>query len=137
MDARPGHRFGAGRPELDAEMDAPNAWRAARTRFGLRGHAELWAHPTPQTLATATLIAGSAREHVWARISGGYAFWPGAFLGPEASFYARDDYREWRVGAHLTGLRWGRFNFRLSGGFLQANDDRKGAYFGLSGYVRM
>ena len=124
-------------PELDAELDAPDAWRSARTRFGLRGHAELWAHPTPQTLATATLIAGSAREHLWGRISGGYAFWPGVFLGPEASFYARDDYREWRVGAHLTGLKWGRFNFRLSGGFLQANDDRNGAYFGLTGYVRM
>ena len=41
-------------PELDAELDAPDAWRSARARFGLRGHAELWAHPTPQTLATAT-----------------------------------------------------------------------------------
>jgi hypothetical protein len=94
-------------PELDAEMDAPDAWRSARTRIGLRGDAELWAHPTPRTLATATLIAGSAREHVWGRISGGYAFWPGVFLGPEASFYTRDDYREWRLGAHLTGLNGG------------------------------
>jgi Cellulose biosynthesis protein BcsS len=124
-------------PEFDAEMEAPNAWQSARTRFGLRGHAEVWAHPTPETLATATLIAGSAREHIWGRISGGYAFWPGVFLGPEASVYAREDYREWRLGGHLTGLKWGRFNFRLSGGYLQANDDRNGAYFGLSGYVRM
>jgi Cellulose biosynthesis protein BcsS len=124
-------------PELDAETDSPNAWRSARTRFGLRGHAELWAHPTPQTLATATLIAGSARGHVWSRISGGYAFWRGVFIGPEASFYASDDYREWRLGAHVTGLKWGRFNFRLSGGFFQANDDHNGAYFGLTGYVRM
>jgi hypothetical protein len=110
---------------------------AARARFGIRGHAELWAHPTPETLATATVIAGSARAHLWSRISGGYAFWPGVFLGPEAAFYARDDYREWRLGAHVTGLTWGRLNIRFSGGLLQSNDDRTGAYFGLSGYIRM
>jgi hypothetical protein len=124
-------------PEVDAEADSLSAARSARSRIGVRGHAEMWAHPTPATLATATLIAGSARGHVWSRISGGYAFWPGVFLGPEASFYARDDYREWRFGAHVTGLKWGPFNIRFSGGMLQSNDDRTGAYFGLSGYVRM
>jgi hypothetical protein len=103
----------------------------------VRGHAELWAHPTPETLATATVIAGSARAHLWSRVSGGYAFWPGVFLGPEAAFYARDDYREWRLGAHVTGLTWGRLNIRFSGGLLQSNDDRTGAYFGLTGYIRM
>jgi Cellulose biosynthesis protein BcsS len=140
-----GHQWMLGRatlsvlagPEFDAEMDAPSAWRSARTRFGLRGQLELWAHPTPATLATATLIAGSARGHLWARVSGGYAFWPGVFLGPEASFYAREDDREWRLGAHLTGLKWGRFNFRLSGGYLHADDGQAGAYFGLTSYVRM
>jgi hypothetical protein len=124
-------------PEVDVEAESADALRAARARFGVRGHAELWAHPTPETLATATVIAGSARAHLWSRISGGYAFWPGVFLGPEGAFYARDDYREWRLGAHVTGLTWGRLNIRFSGGLLQSNDDRTGAYFGLTGYIRM
>jgi hypothetical protein len=124
-------------PELDAEADSLDAVGSARTRFGLRGHAELWAHPTPTTLATATLIAGSGRGHVWGRLSGGYAFWPGIFVGPEAVFYARDDYREWRLGGHITGLKWGPLDLRLSGGLMQSNDDRTGAYVGFSGYVRM
>jgi hypothetical protein len=124
-------------PEVDMEAESADALRAARARFGVRGHAELWAHPTPETLATATVIAGSARAHLWSRISGGYAFWPGVFVGPEAAFYARDHYREWRLGAHVTGLTWGRLNIRFSGGLLQSNDDRTGAYFGLSGYIRM
>jgi hypothetical protein len=123
--------------EVDAEAESTTGLRAARTRLGVRGHAEIWAHPTPETLATATLIAGSARGHLWGRIAGGSAFWPGVYVGPEAAFYARDDYRELRLGAHVTGLTWGRFNFRLSGGLMQSNDDRSGAYFGLSGYVRM
>src|SRR5829696_3391703 len=124
-------------PEVDIEAESADALRAARARFGVRGHAELWANPTPETLATATVIAGSARAHLWSRISGGYAFWPGVFLGPEAAFNARDDYREWRLGAHVTGLTWGRLNIRFSGGLLQSNDDRTGAYFGLTGYIRM
>ena len=124
-------------PEVDIEAESADALRAARTRFGVRGHAELWAHPTPETLATATAIAGSARAHLWSRISGGYAFWPGVFVGPEPAFYARDDYREWRLGAHVTGLTWGQLNIRFSGGLLQSNDDRTGAYFGLTGYIRM
>jgi hypothetical protein len=124
-------------PEVDAEADSLGTIRSARTRFGVRGHAELWAHPTPATLATATLIAGSARGHVWGRVSGGYAFWQGVFVGPEAVLYARDDYREWRLGAHVTGLTWGPLDLRLSGGLMRSSDDRTGAYVGLSGYVRM
>jgi len=124
-------------PEVDAEAASLDAIQSARTRFGLRGHAELWAHPTQKTLATATLIAGSARGHVWSRVSGGYAVRPGVFVGPEAVFYAQDDYREWRLGAHLTGLKWGPLNLRFSGGLMQSDDDRTGAYLGLSGYVRM
>ena len=124
-------------PEVDAEAGSLDTIRSARTRFGIRGHAEAWAHPTPETLATATLIAGSARGHVWGRLSGGYAVWPGVFLGPETVFYARDDYREWRLGAHVTGLTWRSLNLRVSGGFMKSSDDRTGAYLGLSGYVRM
>jgi Cellulose biosynthesis protein BcsS len=124
-------------PELDTEMEAGASLRSARTRFGLRGHAELWAHPTPETLVTGTLIAGSARGHVWSRASAGYALRPGIFVGPEASVHAEEDYREWRVGAHVTGLRWGPLNLRLSGGFMQTTDERPGAYVGVSGYIRM
>lgn len=124
-------------PEVEVEAVAGNALHSARTRFGLRGQAELWAHPTPRTLATATVIAGSARGHVWGRMSGGYAVRPGVFLGPEASLFARDGYAEWRLGAHLTGLKWGGSTFRLSGGLGRANDGRTGAYAGLSGYVRL
>jgi hypothetical protein len=124
-------------PELDSENESSATGPGARTRLGLRSHAELWAHPTPETLATATFIAGSARGHVWSRVSAGYAAWEHVFIGPEATFFARDDYREWRVGAHATGLTLGRFTLRLSGGYVQANDGRSGGYGALSAYVRL
>lgn len=124
-------------PEIDSERQSNGVSDWFRTRLGIRGHAELWAHPTSETLLTATAIAGSAREHVWARTSAGYAFWKDIFIGPELALYRTSDYREWRVGAHVTGLTWGRWNLRLSGGALRTDEDRTGAYLGVTAYVKM
>jgi hypothetical protein len=40
-------------------------------------------------------------------------------------------------GAHVTGLKWRSLNLRISAGYRRDSDDRGGAYFGLTGYVRM
>jgi hypothetical protein len=121
-------------PELDYEQEPAGA--AARPRFGARAQAEFWAHPTPSTLVTVTAIAGSARGHLWTRASAGYAVWERVFVGPEAAFYGTSDYREWRFGAHVTGLRLWGVTLRLSGGVGEF-DGKTGGYVGLSGYIRM
>jgi hypothetical protein len=122
-------------PELDFERASDDIADRSRTRLGLRGHAEVWAHPTPNTLLTATVIAGSARGHVWGRASAGYALWDAVFIGPEASIYHAADYDEWRLGAHVTGLTWKGWTWRVSGGLMR-NDERTGAYVGLTAYIR-
>jgi hypothetical protein len=124
-------------PELDYERyDDPR--RSSLTRVGLRGQAELWAHPTTASLFTTTVIAGSARGHIWARVSAGHTLkWEGVFIGPEALLYRTEDYREWRLGVHATGLRLGGVSLRLSGGYGRASDDRHGAYVGLTAHARM
>ncbi len=49
-----------------------------------------------------------------------------------------ETYREWRVGAHVTGLQLGRFTFGLSGGWRGEDDSPyHGAYVNISGYIRM
>jgi hypothetical protein len=127
-------------PEVDGERlsDHPTA-RDKETHVGARLHGEIWAHPTATTLVTTTVIVGTARTaHLWGRASAGYAFWNRVFLGPEVSIYATDTYREWRVGAHLTGLTLGRFNLRLSGGWRgEEESGDRGAYVGPSAYIRM
>ena len=46
--------------------------------------------------------------------------------------------REWRVGAHVTGLQLGGFTFGLSGGWRGEEDSpHRGAYINVSGYIRM
>lgn len=110
-----------------------------KPHLGARLHGEIWAHPTANTLMTTTVIVGTARTpHLWARTSAGYALWDGVFLGPEASVYTTDTYREWRLGAHVTGLTFGGMSLRLSGGWRGEEDTRQeGAYVGLAAQIRM
>lgn len=107
-------------------------------RFGTRLQGELWAHPTETTLLTATLVAGTARHHLWGRIAAGRRIWSTVFVGPEASLYRTGSYRELRLGLHATGLHLGRVHLRLSGGWRWDDDSRgRGGYFGLSGYLKL
>lgn len=105
-------------------------------RSGLRLHGEVWARPTESTLATATVILGSARDDAWARLSWGYALF-GAYLGPEASAYLdHTGYRKWSIGLHATDYALGGYRVRLSAGCQfegQANGPaRPGPYLGLA-----
>ncbi|MDJ1158386.1 cellulose biosynthesis protein BcsS [Chelatococcus sp. SYSU_G07232] len=106
--------------------------RARGTRWGLRGQIDIWSHPTPRTLVTATLIGGTAAPHLWSRLSAGYRLFEAFYFGPEASAYASPDYRELRLGLHATGLTLRGLTFRLSGGLRIDSDDRTGAYAGLT-----
>jgi Cellulose biosynthesis protein BcsS len=127
-------------PEIEGERFSRHAPpRATEPHLGARLHGEIWAHPTPNTLATATVIAGTARTaHVWGRASAGYAVWDGIFLGPEASVYMTETYRELRLGAHVTGLTLGGMSLRFSGGWRGEDETRHhGAYVGLSAHIRM
>jgi hypothetical protein len=127
-------------PEVDFERLAgsyPSA-HDSRPRWGARLHGEVWAHPTANTLLTATVIVGSARGELWSRLSWGYRIWRDLFIGPEATAYARDTDRDWQLGLHATGLAFGRFTLRLSGGWRWEDEGRrKGPYVGVTGYVRM
>lgn len=104
-------------PEASWEaLSGPGFVQALPLRAGLRLHGEVWARPTESTLATATVILGSARGDAYARLSWGAALF-GAYLGPEAAVYGdRTDYRKWSVGLHVTDYAMGGYRFRLSAG---------------------
>ncbi len=127
-------------PELSYEqllLDGGIA-RWQEPRIGVRGHAELWVHPTRETLYTLTAIAGSARGDIWARTSVGFQAWKNVFLGPELSVYVTATYKDLRLGVHATGVELGLLNLRLSGGWDWDDDQRKGGpYIGLSAWIRL
>jgi hypothetical protein len=104
------------------------AARPAEPRFGIRLQAEAWLHPSGRTLATGTVILGTAVPHLWARASWGWKAWRDAYLGPEAAVSLEPDYREARLGLHATGLSIGRFTLRLAGGLLLRSTGEPSAY---------
>ncbi|HEV2559782.1 MAG TPA: cellulose biosynthesis protein BcsS [Microvirga sp.] len=105
---------------------------AERSSIGGRLMAEVWAHPTENTLATGTLLVGTAPQRIWTRAQFGWRILDGVYAGPEAVFSAEESYRETRFGLHVTGLTFGAYTFNLSGGVLVADDDRPGGYVGLT-----
>jgi hypothetical protein len=127
-------------PEVEGEQRSDYVLaRGFEAHLGVRLHGEVWAHPTTNTLLTTTVIVGTARTaHLWGRASAGYAFWEGVFLGPEVSVYTTDTYREWRVGAHVTGLTVGAVSVRVSAGWRGEEDTGdKGAYVGIAAHLKM
>jgi Cellulose biosynthesis protein BcsS len=127
-------------PEIEGEQRSGHILeRSSEAHAGLRLHGEIWAHPTDNTLLTTTVIAGRARTaHLWGRASVGYALWGGVFVGPEVSVYTTDTYREWRVGAHVTGFTLGPLSVRVSAGWRGQEDTRDdGAYVGLAAHIKM
>lgn len=116
-------------------LDPPDPGNRDRgSRWGLRGQAEIWSHPTEATLLTGTVVAGSA-GHVWARASAGYRLAELAFVGPEIAAYVNETYNETRLGLHATGLAIGAVTLRISAGALLTGDHRTGAYAALSGWI--
>ncbi|MEH3118745.1 MAG: cellulose biosynthesis protein BcsS [Methylorubrum populi] len=104
-------------PEASWEtLAGPGGPAVLPLRGGMRLHGEVWARPSEATLATATVILGSARGDAYGRLSWGYALF-GAYLGPEVAVYAdRTGYRKWSVGLHATDYGFGGYRFRLAAG---------------------
>lgn len=126
-------------PEADYRHVLTDGALTSRSRphFGARLQAEIWAHPTDTTLATGTLIVGTALPHLWVRGSWGYRVWRDIHLGPEATVTMEEDYREARLGLHATGIRIGRYHLRLSGGAVLAEEGRPSGYLALTTFYRM
>ncbi|TDR94723.1 cellulose biosynthesis protein BcsS [Enterovirga rhinocerotis] len=110
----------------------------SKPRLGGRAQVELWAHPSPDTLITGTVILSSANESVWARMSGGIRAFSNAYLGPEVTFYTTPTYRETRWGGHVTGLALGIVTLRLSAGWM-TEDGRRSLtpYASISAWMRL
>lgn len=127
-------------PELHQEQVAYGGRfrRLATPLVGLRGQVELWINPSPETLVTGTVVAGTAQMSVWARGSAGLRIAPGTFVGPEITAYATPTYSEVRWGGHVTGLTLGLVQLRVSAGWMTDDAHRSGSpYAGISAWMRL
>jgi hypothetical protein len=96
---------------------------------GLRANVELWYEPTPSTMIAADGSISTIGASYSARAAFGWRVFNRYYLGPEVhGFAAGDNYRQFRVGAHVTGLKTEWFEWSAGVGWATDSDDRDGLY---------
>ncbi len=98
------------------------------TGWGFKIAGELYANPTDYTMVAASANYSTHHEFYYARMRMGYAVLDRVFVGPEIALLGDDFYRQWRVGAFVSGGRVGPFDFGLSGGYVQDAVQGSGGY---------
>jgi len=98
------------------------------TTAGLKSVLEFYLKPTASTFFSAYGSYTTSENAFFTRFKTGYAIANDVYVGPEASFLGNDFFDQWRVGAHLTGLRFGGFQLAVSGGYLYDRVQKGGAY---------
>lgn len=132
-------RFGSSFLALYAGSDTESEQRVEAfgpsliaTRYGARVQADLWLVPAPGMIVQANGYLSSLNGRLWARLAPGWQVPAGFYVGPELEAYGDRNYRKYRLGLHLTGLRVLGLEWRLSGG-LQKTSDRSSEYYGTIG----
>lgn len=107
-------------------VDPSNA--TAGAGYGLRVVGEIYANPTTYTMASAYGSYSTHSNAYYTRFKAGYALFDRTFIGPEFSMLGDNFYKQWRIGAHISGLTLGRFQFGVSGGYVRDSRSGPGGY---------
>jgi Cellulose biosynthesis protein BcsS len=99
------------------------------SKLGAKVQADLWMHPTPETLLYALGSYSSAFDTYYAIGRFGYDFTnTKLFIGPEVGGLGNDRTDQLRLGLHMTGLRIGNGKVTISGGWMRERGEGTGGY---------
>lgn len=141
----PGWRFKSGGLELTAyagldaqdhrlQPDDPTN-RLRGTHLGLRAGFDAWFEPTAALMMTASASVSTVGSGYWSRVAMGFRL-AHVWIGPELTALGDTAYHQWRIGAHLTALKFGDTEWSGGAGYVQDSDARAGAYARLSVLAR-
>ena len=139
LNAAPGWHFKRGNIDLTvyAGLDIQNHRlrpddlnnRSRGTHMGVRAGADLWVEPTSTTMASASISFASIGDSYWSRLAYGWrAFDNKVYIGPDVHVLGDDTYSQWRIGAHVTALKLGQYEWSFGAGFVEDSDNRSGIY---------
>jgi hypothetical protein len=104
---------------------------------GLRGAIELWHEPDALTMMAADATVSSIGPSYAARAAFGWRVADAFYLGPEvAGFAGGDTYKQFRVGLHVTGVRWAWVEWSAAAGWATDTDHRDGFYARIGLHAR-
>ncbi|KMO42660.1 hypothetical protein VQ02_02465 [Methylobacterium variabile] len=98
------------------------------TGIGLRVAANFYANPTDRTMVSAYGSYSTKFNAYYSRLRVGYMVADGVYIGPEALFLGDDFFRQYRIGAHLSGVSFGPVQMSLAAGFVQDRVQGSGYY---------
>jgi hypothetical protein len=117
-------------PELENRTLVPDVPTAEYrgTQLGARLAAELWWEPMPEMMLTSALSASTNATSHSARAAAGWRVLDQFWMGPEISASSDVFSQQVRVGAHLTGFRFGALEWSAAAGYVTDSFHRSGVY---------
>lgn len=95
---------------------------------GLRVGADFWSEPVDGMMVTGAISASTVGPNIWSRAAAGVRVLNWAWFGPEVQMFGDGHYEQLRAGAHVTGLRTGRFEWSAGVGYALDSDHHAGPY---------
>lgn len=110
--------------------------RISGAHTGLRVGIDLWWEPLPSLMVSTSLTVSTVGESYGVRLAAGWRLMDRLWIGPEAEASGDRAYRQWRVGAHVTALRFWFGEWTLGAGYVSDSDHRAGVYGRLGFLIR-
>jgi hypothetical protein len=111
--------------------------RLRGVQLGLRMAVETWVEPTQDTMVASEASLSSLGTQWNGRIAAGWRMFDnmledGFYLGPELQYFGADNYRQFRFGLHLTGLKAENYEWSAAAGWAHDSDGRGSPYLRLN-----
>jgi hypothetical protein len=95
---------------------------------GMRVGADIWWQPSDSMMLAASISGSTIGTSFGIRGAAGWRVMDRFWAGPEIETSGDEVYRQYRVGAHITSLKTGNFEWALGAGYVEDNSARAGAY---------
>jgi hypothetical protein len=102
--------------------------QAKGTSVGVKIATDFYVTPTNDTMVAGVVSYSSNFSSYYARLKFGMAFADRIYLGPEVAALGDNFFQQWRIGGHVTGIRFGMLQFGAAVGFLNDRVRGGGAY---------
>lgn len=101
---------------------------------GPRSGFDFWYEPSPADMMAADASVSTIGRSYSARLAYGWRFLESLYVGPEVYALGSDNYRQYRAGFHVTGLRTGPVEWAASTGWA-GDSDRRGSLYARLGIL--
>ncbi len=111
-----------------APIDANLETGTRQTTAGFQAALDLYYTPTDWMMMSTNASFSTRKRAYYARSKLGFAVAEELYVGPEAGASGSTDYNQYRVGAHISGVKIGAMSFGLSGGYAFDRKNGNGGY---------